>query len=148
MAGKVSDDKQQIKVLLTKIGLDGHTRGIKAVAAMLRDAGMEVVYLGHFQTPDGILKSALQEDVDVIGVSCLTGEHLTLVPKLARLAQANKAEGIPIVVGGVVPDEDIGPLKAMGVAEVFTPGATSDQIIGFIRDAVGQRRRAKSPPGG
>lgn len=139
MADKLSDS-HQIKVLLTKIGLDGHTRGVKAVAAMLRDAGMEVVYLGHFQTPGGIIESALQEDVDVIGVSCLAGEHLTLVPKLARLAWENKAEDIPIIVGGVVADEDIGPLKAMGVTEVFTPGATSEQIISFIKEAVGRRR--------
>ena len=141
MAEKISDS--QIKILLTKIGLDGHTRGVKAVAAMLRDAGMEVVYLGHFQTPDGILKSALQEDVDVIGVSCLAGEHLTLVPKLARLARENKAEDIPIVVGGVIPDEDIGPLKAMGIAEVFTPGATSEQIVSVIKDAVSRRQRTR-----
>jgi methylmalonyl-CoA mutase C-terminal domain/subunit len=141
MLDKISDHRQEIKVLLSKIGLDGHTRGIKAVAAMLRDAGMEVVYLGHFQTPDGIVKSALEEDADVIGVSCLAGEHLTLVPKLVRVAKENKAEGVPIIVGGVVPDEDIGPLKTIGVAEVFTAGATSDQIISFIKNTVSQRRR-------
>ena len=147
MSDKVSDHNQEIKVLLTKIGLDGHTRGVKAVAAMLRDAGMEVVYLGHFQTPEGILEAALQEDVDVIGVSCLSGEHLTLVPKLARLAKRNEAEGIPVIVGGVVPDEDIGMLKEVGVAEVFTPGATSDQITSLIKDIVSQRRGAQSSPG-
>lgn len=144
MAEDVRTDRQQIRVLLTKIGLDGHTRGIKAVAAMLRDAGMEVVYLGHFQSPGGILKSALQEDVDVIGVSCLAGEHLTLVPKLVRLAKEKNAEGIPIIVGGVIPDEDVEDLKAIGVQGVFTPGATSDQIVSFIEDAMRQRRGAQS----
>jgi len=136
----VRSERQQIRVLLTKIGLDGHTRGIKAVAAMLRNAGMEVVYLGHFQSPKGILKSALQEDVDIIGVSCLAGEHLTLVPKLMRLAKENNVEGIPIVVGGVIPDEDVENLEAMGVHGVFTPGATSHQIISFIKDAVREKR--------
>ena len=119
---------KRIKVLLSKVGLDGHDRGIKLVAGMLREAGMEVIYLGKLQSPEGIVNAAMQEDVDIIGVSCLSGEHLSLVPDIAELIKVNKLS-MPLVVGGTIPREDKMRLKEIGVAEVFTSGSTSKEIV-------------------
>ena len=130
----------RIKVLLSKIGLDGHDRGVKFVANILRDAGMEVIYLGKLQPPEGIIQAAIQEDVDVVGVSCLSGEHSSLVPDIAKLIK-KKNLCMPLIVGGVIPREDIPRLKNMGVSEVFTSGSTSQDIVNFIKDLAGLKTR-------
>ena len=132
------NDEKKIRVLITKIGLDAHDRGAKAISTLLREAGMEVVYLGRFQTPESIVKSAMQEDVDVIGISSLCGAHLVLVPEVISLLSGNRVE-IPVILGGVIPREDIPALKETGVSEVFTWGSTSDQIAKYIQKLVSQR---------
>jgi len=123
-------------VLVAKPGLDGHDRGAKVVARALRDAGMEVIYTGLRQTPEQIVEAALQEDVDCVGLSILSGAHMTLVPKVINLLRENKAEDILITVGGIIPDEDVPTLKTLGVAEVFGPGTTTQDIIQFIQSHV------------
>ena len=124
--------EQKIRVLMTKVGLDGHDRGVKVVSAYLREAGMEVVYLGRFQTPESIVRAALQEDVDVIGVSCLDGEHLPFTPRIIALLKENKVN-IPVIIGGVIPQKDIPALKRRGVSEVFPPGSSMEQIVEYFR---------------
>lgn len=123
-------------MLVAKPGLDGHDRGAKVVARALRDAGMEVIYTGLRQTPEQIVAAALQEDVDCVGLSILSGAHMTLVPKVINLLRENKAEDILITVGGIIPDEDVPTLKTLGVAEVFGPGTTTQDIIQFIQSHV------------
>lgn len=123
-------------MLVAKPGLDGHDRGAKVVARALRDAGMEVIYTGLRQTPEQIVEAALQEDVDCVGLSILSGAHMTLVPKVINLLRENKAEDILITVGGIIPDEDVPTLKTLGVAEVFGPGTTTQDIIQFIQSHV------------
>ncbi len=125
----------QIKVLMAKVGMDGHDAGVKVVAAALRDAGMDVVYTGPFQSVQSVAETAIQEDVDVIGISSLASDHV-LVPKLVELLQGRSADNIKIIVGGIVPDEDVVELKQAGVAEVFPPGSTLDSIVNFIRKSV------------
>ncbi len=125
----------QIKVLMAKVGMDGHDAGVKVVAAALRDAGMDVVYTGPFQSVQSVAETAIQEDVDVIGISSLASDHV-LVPKLVKLLQGRSADNIKIIVGGIVPDEDAAELKQAGVAEVFPPGSTLDSIVNFIRKSV------------
>lgn len=120
-------------MLVAKPGLDGHDRGAKVVARALRDAGMEVIYTGLRQTPEQIAEAALQEDVDCVGLSILSGAHMTLVPKIIHLLAENKAADILITVGGIIPDEDVFKLKKLGVAEVFGPGTTTQQITEFIQ---------------
>lgn len=124
---------RKIRVLVAKPGLDGHDRGAKVVARALRDAGMEVIYTGLRQTPEQIAEAALQEDVDCVGLSILSGAHMTLVPKIVQLLKENKAGDILITVGGIVPDEDVQKLKELGVAEVFGPGTTTQEITEFIQ---------------
>jgi methylmalonyl-CoA mutase C-terminal domain/subunit len=124
---------KKIRVLVAKPGLDGHDRGAKVVARALRDAGMEVIYTGLRQTPEQIVETALQEDVDCVGLSILSGAHMTLVPKIIQLLKENKAQDILITVGGIIPDEDASRLKQLGVAEVFGPGTTTQEIIQFIQ---------------
>lgn len=124
---------RKIKVLITKIGLDGHDRGAKVISSLLREAGMEVVYLGVFQTPENIIQAAIEEDVDVIGLSCLSGEHLTFSPEIIKLMHEKELKDILLVVGGVIPREDIPGLKEMGVSEVFTAGSMTDDIIDYIK---------------
>lgn len=119
------------RVLVAKVGLDGHDRGVKVVARLLRDAGMEVVYTGLFQTPETVAAAAVQEDVDVVGLSMLSGAHLTLAPLVVEALRARGAE-IPVVVGGIVPNEDIVALREQGVAAVFTPGASAEEIVDTI----------------
>ena len=124
---------RRIRVLVAKPGLDGHDRGAKIVARALRDAGMEVIYTGLRQTPEMIVNAALQEDVDAIGISILSGAHRTIVPSICELLRGEGLEDVLLVVGGIVPDEDIPELKKAGVAEVFQPGASTVQIVDFIR---------------
>jgi methylmalonyl-CoA mutase C-terminal domain/subunit len=122
-----------IRVLVAKVGLDGHDRGARVIASALRDAGMEVIYTGLRKTPELVVRAALQEDVDVVGVSILSGAHLTLLPKLRRLMDDEGLSDVPLVAGGVIPDSDIEELKHRGVAAVFTPGTRLDDIVSYIR---------------
>ncbi len=128
----------RIRVLVAKPGLDGHDRGAKVIARTLRDAGMEVIYTGLRQTPEMIVNSALQEDVQVIGLSILSGAHNAIVPRVLELLREKHMEDVLLIVGGIVPDQDAERLKAMGVAAVFQPGASLDQIVEFIRASVKQ----------
>jgi len=127
---------KRIRVLVAKPGLDGHDRGAKIVAHALRDAGMEVIYTGLRQTPEMIVNAALQEDVDAIGISILSGAHRTIVPRICALLRGEGLDDVLLVVGGIVPDEDIAELKKAGVAEGFQPGASTVQIVDFIRGHV------------
>ena len=126
----------QIRVLVAKPGLDGHDRGAKVIARALRDAGFEVIYTGIRQTPQMIAEAALQEDVDVVGLSILSGAHMTLCPKVVELLHAQGQEDVLVLLGGIIPDEDAARLKAAGVHAVFGPGTSSAEIIAFIRTAV------------
>lgn len=120
-----------LRVLVAKVGLDGHDRGIKVVARLLRDAGMEVVYTGLFQTPESVAVAAIQEDVDVVGLSMLSGAHMTLAPLVVE-ALRSRGSDIPVVLGGIVPPRDMEELAELGVAAVFTPGASADDIVATI----------------
>jgi methylmalonyl-CoA mutase C-terminal domain/subunit len=124
-----------IRVLVAKVGLDGHDRGIKVVARLLRDAGMEVVYTGLFQTPETIANAAIQEDVDVVGLSMLSGAHLTLAPLVVAALRAKGSE-IPVVVGGIVPNNDLEDMRKAGVAAVFGPGASAEEMVATINQLV------------
>ncbi len=128
--------QSQIRVLIAKPGLDGHDRGAKVIARALRDAGFEVVYTGIRQTPQMIAEAALQEDVDVVGLSILSGAHMTLCPKVVELLHDQGQEDVLVLLGGIIPDEDAAQLKAAGVHAVFGPGTTSAEIIAFIRTAM------------
>ncbi len=125
--------ERKIRVLVAKPGLDGHDRGAKVVARALRDAGMEVIYTGLRQTPEMIAEAALQEDVDVVGLSLLSGAHMTLVPRILELLKANGQEHVKVFLGGIVPDQDVPRLKAAGVAGIYGPGASTDAIVSDIR---------------
>ncbi len=125
--------KRPIRVLVAKPGLDGHDRGAKIVARALRDAGMEVIYTGLRQTPEQIVSAAVQEDVDAIGISILSGAHNTILPRICDLLRQEGVNDVLLVVGGIIPHEDIPALKRAGVAEVFQPGASTQQIVDFIR---------------
>jgi methylmalonyl-CoA mutase C-terminal domain/subunit len=125
--------ERRIRVLVAKPGLDGHDRGAKIIARSLRDAGMEVIYTGLRQTPEAIVTAALQEDVDAIGISILSGAHNTIVPRITELMRAQGLDDVLLVVGGIIPDEDIPGLKKAGVSEVFQPGASTQEIIDYIR---------------
>jgi methylmalonyl-CoA mutase C-terminal domain/subunit len=126
--------EKTIRVLVAKPGLDGHDRGAKVIARALRDAGMEVVYTGIRQTPEMIAEAALQEDVDVIGMSILSGAHMALFPKVMDLLREYGMDDVLVVAGGIIPDEDVPALKAMGVQGIFGPGTTTDRIVAFIRE--------------
>jgi methylmalonyl-CoA mutase C-terminal domain/subunit len=125
----------RLRVVVAKPGLDGHDRGAKIIARALRDAGMEVIYTGLHQTPEQIVETAIQEDADAIGVSILSGAHMTLVPRILELLREQGAEDVLVTVGGTIPNRDIPELKKLGVAEVFTPGAPVDEIVRFIRES-------------
>jgi methylmalonyl-CoA mutase C-terminal domain/subunit len=125
-----------IRVLVAKPGLDGHDRGAKVIARALRDAGMEVIYTGLRQTPEMIVNAALQEDVQVIGLSILSGAHNAIVPRVMDLLREKDMMDVKVIVGGIVPDDDAAELRCLGVAEVFQPGASLDAIVNFIRGAV------------
>lgn len=128
--------EKRIRVLVAKPGLDGHDRGAKVIAQALRDAGMEVVYTGLRQTPEQIVSAALQEDVDVIGMSILSGAHATLFPEVVNLLKQQGAGDILVVGGGIIPDEDIPDLKAAGIAAIFTPGTPLEEVVNYIRENV------------
>lgn len=125
---------KKIRVVVAKSGLDGHDRGAKIIAAALRDAGMEVIYTGLRQTPEMIVEAAMQEDADVIGISILSGAHMTIFPKLITLLKENGMDDVLLTGGGIIPEEDITKLKNIGVGELFTPGATTTAIAEYIKD--------------
>jgi methylmalonyl-CoA mutase, C-terminal domain len=128
--------ERKIRVLVAKPGLDGHDRGAKVVARALRDAGMEVIYTGLRQTPEMIAEAALQEDVDAVGLSILSGAHMALVPRVIELLKANGQNNVKIFLGGIIPDEDVPRLKEIGVMEVYGPGASTEKVISDIRAAI------------
>ncbi|HXJ16228.1 MAG TPA: cobalamin B12-binding domain-containing protein [Candidatus Polarisedimenticolia bacterium] len=132
---------KKIRVLIAKPGLDGHDRGAKVIARALRDAGMEVIYTGLRQTPEMIASAAAQEDVDVIGLSILSGAHNTLCPRLMELLRAKGMTDVMVMIGGIIPEADIAKLKQAGIAEVFLPGTTTQAIVDFIRQRVGAAPR-------
>jgi len=133
--------QKKIRVLLAKPGLDGHDRGIKVIAAAFRDAGFEVIYTGLRQTPEMIVNAAIQEDVDAIGVSILSGAHMTLFPAIMNLLKEKDAGDIILFGGGIIPDEDVVTLEKMGVSKLFTPGATTEEAIDYLQQAVAGRKR-------
>ncbi len=130
---------QRIRIIIAKVGLDGHDRGVKIVARTLRDAGMDVIYTGLHRTPEEVVEAAIQEDVDVIGVSILSGAHMTVFPRLLRLLDERGANDILVVGGGVIPDEDVAKLKALGVKELLLQDAPPDVIVTMVRRVVAER---------
>ena len=129
-------NQSRLRVVVAKVGLDGHDRGAKIIARALRDAGMEVIYTGLHQTPEQIVETVLQEDADAVGLSILSGAHMTLVPRVIELLRDQDAGDVVVTVGGTIPSEDIPELKKLGVAEIFTPGSSTQEIIDFIRGSV------------
>jgi methylmalonyl-CoA mutase C-terminal domain/subunit len=129
-------DERKIRVLIAKPGLDGHDRGAKVVARALRDAGMEVIYTGLRQTPEMITEAALQEDVDVIGLSILSGAHMAIMPRIMALLEENDMSDVAVFIGGIVPNDDIPQLKEIGVLEIFGPGTSTEDIVSTIREVV------------
>ena len=128
--------RRKIRVVVAKPGLDGHDRGAKIIARALRDAGMEVIYTGLHQTPEQIAETVIQEDAHAVGLSILSGAHMTLVPRISKLLEEQGAGDVVLVVGGTIPKEDVTELKQLGVAEIFTPGASTQEIVEFVRGAV------------
>jgi methylmalonyl-CoA mutase C-terminal domain/subunit len=126
--------EKKIRVVVAKPGLDGHDRGAKIIARALRDAGMEVIYTGLHQTPEQIVETVIQEDADAVGLSILSGAHMTLVPRILELLRSEQAEDVVVTVGGTIPADDIPELEKLGVRGVFTPGASTQQIVDFIRE--------------
>lgn len=133
--------ERPIRVLIAKPGLDGHDRGAKVIARALRDSGMEVIYSGLRQTPEQIVAAAIQEDVDVIGLSILSGAHNVLFPEILELLKKRGGEDILVLAGGIIPDKDIGPLKALGIREIFLPGTPTQTLVEFIQKEVGEKVR-------
>ncbi|MBX2991718.1 MAG: cobalamin B12-binding domain-containing protein [Bacteroidetes bacterium] len=131
---------RKIRVLVAKVGLDGHDRGAKVVAAALRDAGMEVIYTGLRKTPDLIVDAAIQEDVDAIGISILSGAHMTVFPKIIGLLKEKGLQDVLLFGGGIIPHQDIDELKKLGVGQLFTPGASTQEIVGYVKSWVEQHR--------
>ncbi len=134
------DLKRPIRVLVAKVGLDGHDRGAKIIATALRDAGMEVIYTGLRQTPEMVVNAALQEDVDAIGISILSGAHMTIFPKVIELLKEKGMDDVLITGGGIIPEEDMQQLNQLGVGKLFAPGATTAEIAGYITDWVQEHR--------
>jgi len=132
----MSTTERKIRVVVAKPGLDGHDRGAKIIARALRDAGMEVIYTGLHQTPEQIVETVIQEDADAVGLSILSGAHMTLVPRVVELLRAQDVDDVVVTVGGTIPADDIPELKSLGVAEVFTPGTPTQEIVSFVRGAV------------
>jgi methylmalonyl-CoA mutase, C-terminal domain len=128
--------ERKIRVVVAKPGLDGHDRGAKIIARALRDAGMEVIYTGLHQTPEQIVETVIQEDADAVGLSILSGAHMTLVPRVMELLKEQGADDVVVTLGGTIPSDDVAELKKLGVAEVFTPGASTEHAVEFIRSAV------------
>jgi methylmalonyl-CoA mutase C-terminal domain/subunit len=136
-----SEMNRPIRVLVAKVGLDGHDRGAKVIASFLRDAGMEVIYTGLRQTPEMVVNAAIQEDVDVIGVSILSGAHMTVFPRIMDLLKEQKAGDILLTGGGIIPDDDMKKLHALGVGKLFPPGTDTGDIVQYIRESVAQKRK-------
>jgi methylmalonyl-CoA mutase C-terminal domain/subunit len=132
-------EKRKIKIVISKVGLDGHDRGAKVIASLLKEAGMEVVYLGMYQMPEDIIKAAIDEDADVIGVSYLSGEHLVFTPQLVKEMNKKGLDGVLLVAGGVIPPEDIPALKKMGINKVFVAGSLTQPIVEYIESHVRKR---------
>jgi len=132
---------KKIRVLIAKVGLDGHDRGAKVIAAALRDAGMEVIYTGLRKTPEMVVEAALQEDVDAIGVSLLSGAHMTIFPKILGIMKEKGLEGVLLFGGGIIPDQDIAALKKVGVGALFTPGASTLDIVAYVKEWMGKHPR-------
>lgn len=130
---------ERIRVLVAKPGLDGHDRGAKIIARAFRDAGFEVIYTGLRQTPEQVVTAALQEDVDVVGLSVLSGAHMTLCPRIMELMKKEKLDDVLVLVGGIIPDADVKKLKELGVSEIFQPGASTEDIIAYVKGHVGKR---------
>ena len=135
----MESQERKIRVLVAKPGLDGHDRGAKVVARALRDAGMEVIYTGLRQTPEMIAEAALQEDVDVVGLSILSGAHMALAPRILELLKANGQENVKVFLGGIIPNEDLPRLTEMGVTGVYGPGTSTDDIINDVRSAIAEK---------
>jgi methylmalonyl-CoA mutase C-terminal domain/subunit len=133
-------DERKVRLLVGKVGLDGHDRGVKIIARALRDAGFEIIYTGLHQTPEMVVQTAIQEDVDAVCLSILSGAHMTLFPQVLNLLKEKGAADVKLLGGGIIPDDDIPRLKEAGVLEIFTPGASLDEIIRFMRDNVPARR--------
>ena len=136
----MNEESRVIRVLLAKVGLDGHDRGIKVVARTLRDAGMDVVYTGLHRTPEEVVQAAVQEDVDVLGVSLLSGAHMTIIPEILRLLDELGASDINVVAGGVIPDADVKELKSLGVADVLLQDSAPDELVATLKNVVAVRR--------
>jgi methylmalonyl-CoA mutase C-terminal domain/subunit len=134
------NDSNRLRLLVGKVGLDGHDRGAKIIARALRDAGFEVIYTGLHQSPEMVVNTAIQEDVDAISLSILSGAHNYLFPKVLELLREQNSEDIPVFGGGIIPDEDIPGLKEAGVLEIFTPGATTERIVGWVRENIRSRQ--------
>jgi methylmalonyl-CoA mutase C-terminal domain/subunit len=135
-------DERPIRVLIAKPGLDGHDRGAKVIARALRDAGMEVIYSGLRQSPEQIAAAAIQEDVDVVGLSILSGAHNVLFPEILKLLKEKGGEDIVVLAGGIIPDKDIRNLKALGIREIFLPGTSTQSLVDFVRKEAGRRVRS------
>ena len=135
---------KKIRILLTKTGLDAHTRGVKIIARALRDSGMEVIYLGPYQTPEQIVSTAIQEDVDVIGISSIVGAHMSVFPEILRLLEENRVTDCLLVGGGIIPKDEAESLKKMGVSEIFRIGTRTDDVVRYIHDTVNQKAVARS----
>ncbi len=133
------DSGRRIRILVAKPGLDGHDRGVRVIARAYRDAGFEVVYTGLHQTPEQIVAAALQEDVDLIGLSCLSGAHMTLFKRVLELLKAEKLDDVAVIGGGIIPEEDIAKLKKLGIKEIFLPGTSLDKVVGWVKDNVKPR---------
>ncbi len=137
---------KKIRVLIAKPGLDGHDRGAKVVARALRDAGMEVIYTGLRQTPEQIINAALQEDVDAVGLSILSGAHMHLFPRIMELRNEKKLDDVVVFAGGIIPDSDVEELKRLGIAEIFPPGSSLEDIISFVRQNASRNGKSHLPP--
>ena len=130
-----------IRILIAKVGLDGHDRGARVIAAFLRDAGMEVIFTGLRQTPEMVINTAIQEDVDAIGISILSGAHMTVFPKIIKLMKEKKMEDVLVTGGGIIPEDDMKQLNALGVGKLFAPGTETKEIVNYITEEVNKRRR-------
>lgn len=134
-------DGHRIRVVVAKPGLDGHDRGIKVVARALRDAGVEVIYTGLHQTPEQIAEAAIQEDADAVGLSCLSGAHMTLFPKVVEILRSRGAADVQVFGGGIIPSDDVPKLKEAGIVEIFTPGASTQQIVEWVQEHCGRAQK-------
>jgi len=139
MPAETTSGARKIRILTAKVGLDGHDRGIKVISRALRDAGIEVIYTGLHQTPQMVVEAAIQEDVDGIGISLLSGAHMTLFPEIIRLLKERGAEDIVVFGGGIIPDSDVEALEKIGIDKVFTPGTSLDEAVSYVRERFGAK---------